>query len=406
MISNSSRITLPVCLCLTFYVFWQLAGSLYAANREVQVDDASGVATAVVVDDLALAHTTQLLPFDKQGRIASGRLDRQIAQLATNLAEALEAVGTNVTQIARLNVYLSPKVEPTDAEKLLLKHLFRQVHPAVTYVVTPLPRADALIGVDAIASVAESADSQVGLATDSPLATWLETPLASVLPRGRVVYISGMAENSDDLAAATAGTMKQLQGVLELLGIETKQVVHVKSFLKPMAEVATARKAIRQSFPAESMPPLSFVEWTNGLPIEIEMIAFLPGRAEPNGTVQLRWQPDEKRSPVYCRFAVVDSPTRVYVSGLRSREITNPEGQVRDIFAQLDGVLETTGSDMRQLAKATYYVADDEVSKALNDIRPEIYDPERPPAASKASIAGTGLAGRTITIDMIAVPGK
>jgi hypothetical protein len=54
--------------------------------------------------------------------------------------------------------------------------------------------------------------------------------------------------------------------------------------------------------------------------------------------------------------------------------------------------------------KATYYISTDEASAKLNQLRPRFYDPQRPPGASKAPVAGTGRAGKTITLDMIAVP--
>ena len=78
-------------------------------------------------------------------------------------------------------------------------------------------------------------------------------------------------------------------------------------------------------------------------------------------------------------------------------------GQVREIFQSLGSVLQKTGSDFEHLAKATYYVSDNEASNKLNDIRPEFYNPRRPPAASKAKVKGVGLPGRTVTLDMIAV---
>ena len=36
----------------------------------------------------------------------------------------------------------------------------------------------------------------------------------------------------------------------------------------------------------------------------------------------------------------------------------------------------------------------------------ESYDPSRPPAASKVMVHGVGMAQRTMTVDMIAVPAK
>jgi enamine deaminase RidA (YjgF/YER057c/UK114 family) len=69
-------------------------------------------------------------------------------------------------------------------------------------------------------------------------------------------------------------------------------------------------------------------------------------------------------------------------------------------------VLGQTGSDLRHLAKATYYVSDEQTSRALNELRPEYFEEGRAPAASKAMVSGTGMDGRAITMDMIAVPVK
>jgi hypothetical protein len=77
---------------------------------------------------------------------------------------------------------------------------------------------------------------------------------------------------------------------------------------------------------------------------------------------------------------------------------------VQQPFDRLKLLLEKTGSDFKHLAKATYYVTDDEVSKAHNEIRPKFYDPARPPAASKAVVVGTGTEGVRYVMDMIAVP--
>ena len=70
----------------------------------------------------------------------------------------------------------------------------------------------------------------------------------------------------------------------------------------------------------------------------------------------------------------------------------------------LGKLLTASGSDFKHLVKATYYVSAEDASKALNESRPEYYEPQRPPAASKAVVKGVGRKGRTLTMDMIAGP--
>ncbi|MYB54597.1 MAG: RidA family protein, partial [Acidobacteriia bacterium] len=109
---------------------------------------------------------------------------------------------------------------------------------------------------------------------------------------------------------------------------------------------------------------------------------------------------------VFSRIAQVFQPASIYVSTLNGRGSGSAEQQIRAMFADLAGILGQAGSDLDHLAKATYYVSDDSTSAALNQIRPEFYDPKSPPAASKASVRGTAVADRSLAVDMIAVPSE
>ena len=76
---------------------------------------------------------------------------------------------------------------------------------------------------------------------------------------------------------------------------------------------------------------------------------------------------------------------------------------MKDFFARLDRVLKRTNSDVQHLAKATYLVSDEDASKQLNIQRLKLYDPKRPPAASKAGVRATGEKDCGLVVDMIAV---
>ena len=116
--------------------------------------------------------------------------------------------------------------------------------------------------------------------------------------------------------------------------------------------------------------------------------------------------PEVFPSPSFTRAALVLTGRHFYISSLWAREDGDHETSGRDVFAQLKAVLAEAGSDMRHMAKATYYVSDDETSGVLNVLRPELFDPKRPPAASKATVHGVGRPGRTLSVDMIAVGTK
>jgi len=130
-----------------------------------------------------------------------------------------------------------------------------------------------------------------------------------------------------------------------------------------------------------------FVEWTMSGPIEIELVAAAPGTATAAGGVDYLTPPGMKASPVYSRVARINRGKHIFISGLCGMEAVDAEGQLRGIFAELGRLLKEAGSDFKHLVKATYYVADEPASKKLNEIRPEFYDPQRPPAARGAAIA-------------------
>jgi enamine deaminase RidA (YjgF/YER057c/UK114 family) len=155
-------------------------------------------------------------------------------------------------------------------------------------------------------------------------------------------------------------------------------------------------------FPEGETPPLVFVEWESSLPIEIELVAA-GGRAVPgNKPMDFITPEGMTASPVFCRVVRVNYGDLVFVSGLNGDDICKPNEQVNVIFQDLKKLVGEHRSDLRHLVKATYYVSENDVSTELNKLRPDYYDPARPPAASKAMVAGCG-DGSTITIDMIAV---
>jgi enamine deaminase RidA (YjgF/YER057c/UK114 family) len=232
-------------------------------------------------------------------------------------------------------------------------------------------------------------------------------PLA-VLPHGAKVYVSGDA-SSGDMATATANTMNSLSRTLEQLGLDRSHIVQLKCFLQPMSQVSVVEQELAKFFADTRLPPVILVEWTLSGPIEIELIAAAPADSRAaqlvaDDTVAYFTPAGVKASPVFSRVACINSPRTIYTAGLYSRTAGSGADEVRDVFAQLKSLVEQSGSDLRHLVKATYYVATNDASTQLGALRPDFYDPPRPPAASKAGVTATGMPGRNLMIDMIAVP--
>jgi enamine deaminase RidA (YjgF/YER057c/UK114 family) len=189
-----------------------------------------------------------------------------------------------------------------------------------------------------------------------------------------------------------------------------------------MSDSAVVEREVAAFFGERPVPPLVLVEWRSSptTPIEIELIAW-GGMNNSGDAVEYLTPPSMTASPIYSRVARIHHTQTIYVSGLVGAPDTNPkpergpsdidpnsasaaEREVKECFASLDRILKQAGSDFRHLVKATYYVSTDSASRKLNELRPNYYDPHRPPSASKAMVAGVGRLGLGLTMDMIAVP--
>jgi enamine deaminase RidA (YjgF/YER057c/UK114 family) len=388
--------------------FLWLGLAVLAAAAEltsVAPDPASGSSQAVIVERSPLVFTEQLMPRDAQGQIPDGA-DGQVRALLDRLKSTLSAAGSSLDRAAKLNFYVATdELSDRIRGELALRCRDAKLLPAVSFVQTRLPELKALVAVDAVACTDDAAVRQyVGrpAAAKSPF---------SILPQWPIVFISGDAKPGD-LPVATTATLESLAATCKSLStvrpIERDQIVQVKCFFQPMSRAAEVRRSIDAFFSPRPTPPVVMVEWTMKGPIEIECIADgTPGPLRINPGlwgVNFYTPPGMKPSPVFSRVALVNAPKLIFISGLYAADAGDGAAQVTSIFDQLGKLLPRAGSDFRHLAKATYYVSNEDASTQLNMLRPKYYDPARPPAASKAPVAGVAKLRRTITLDMIAVP--
>ncbi len=378
--------------------------ALGADPQYIEPNAQTGQSLAVRIDGGALVHTGQMLPLGSA--TAPTPPGDQVFQAFSKLRDALKAADAELADVVKLNVYVShPSVTPLVEQELKTRFGAPSL-PAVSFVQTKLPDPVAMVALDAVARSRRTEVSSVVL-IGSPEKD--QPAPAAILPAGGVVYISGQAEKGDgSLEDATRQTMAELFKTLEFLGSEANQVVQIKAFLTPMADSAAALKEMRAAFGEVPLPPVVLVEWESSLPIEIELVVAANGATAANPTaepLEFLTPPWMTASPVFCRVTRVNVPGRIYVSGLYGSNMNpNSSAEVREVFSILQRALNAAGSDLKHLAKGTYYVSDAAVSKAFNDVRPQFYDSARPPAASKAQVTGSGKPPRTLSVDMIAVP--
>jgi enamine deaminase RidA (YjgF/YER057c/UK114 family) len=379
------------------------------AARYVDPQRSDGSSAAVIVPDVPLVHTAQFLALDEKGEIqGKDRLDVQLESVLNSLDSALIAGKADFKNAVKINVVAADaRVAQKVREALSLKFSqSREAKPAVSYVTGILRHPDALVAMDAVVMWAPDRPTVVSRTRIPERKGNERLAHAATLPAGAKVYVSGQAEKGADLADMTRKTMESLAATLKHLGLGLKDVVQVKSFVGPVAAVADAEREIVEFFRDEALaPPLVFVEWTTAPSIEIELIASAAGAAfQQADAVEFITPQGMTASAVFSRVARMAPGPTIYFSSLYGKTSRDGDAEIREIFEQLGTLLDRTDSDVRHLVKATYYVTTDETSTKLNERRLKIYDPQRPPAASKAPVTGTGREGKTITIDMIAAP--
>jgi enamine deaminase RidA (YjgF/YER057c/UK114 family) len=354
---------LVILVAAAAHVTWPLA-----AAEPKYIFGSDGTTAAVIVEGRALAHSGQAF--------------------ATDCDELFHGLPPKYrSNIVKLNVY-AKDVGAADAARQSIKRQYPTNPPAAAFVVGQLADPKATLGMDMVYAV-------------PPDGEYSHTLRAN----GSRVYVSGQAEKGATPAEAARNTLASLKKTLAWLGCTPADVVQAKAFLKPITAANNVRTEFAALFEKGKAPPLIFVEWESSLPVEIELIANAPTPKDANPPpVEFLTPPRMTASPVYCRVARVNAPETIYINGLYSAKTERAgPGEVPDVFALLRDVLKKSDSDFRHLVKATYYVSANDVSTALNELRPKFYDPKRPPAASKAMVAGVGMKDRSFTMDMIAV---
>jgi enamine deaminase RidA (YjgF/YER057c/UK114 family) len=364
-----------------------------------------GASDAVIVDDIPLVHTTQFLPLDKSGNIVGAAdINAQINQVFLNISSSLKQAGSRTDQIVKLNIYIrNSSLIPAVTEQIN-KRFKSGKRPAISFVAGDLSHTDALISMDAIALSAKINTKGVNYLMSGNLSSAPGVARAAILPAGPVVYVSGQAVKGE-LAEATRGTLEQLEATLVSLGLEKRDIVQIKSFIRPMSDLKVVEEEFAKFFKGNTIPPMINVEWTSKDPvIEIELIASSPDTgSESDQQLDFITPPGMTASPVYCKVTRINYGQKVYISGLYGQVSGNADSDLVSIFTEMGTILKNTGSDFRHLVKATYYVSNDVHSAKLNEIRPKYYDPLRPPAASKAMVKDVGNPKAGISIDMIGV---
>jgi enamine deaminase RidA (YjgF/YER057c/UK114 family) len=290
--------------------------------------------------------------------------------------EALLAkVGGSRDSLVRLNLYAATPEAAAAARRVLGE----RVTCAVSSVVGTLPQPGTLVALDAVA---------VATADASP-----DAARVRLLKGGRAAYVSGMAADGEMNVAATL-TLEKLDGVLRHLKLARADVVHVKAFVRGggAEEVAAARAAIAKFFGDLRRRELRRMDDGRADRDRARRAGTRPnGGSAPRDVVTHLNPPPGKPSPLYSRVAVVHGGRPDLHLGVLAVAKPFDDARPRRGRPRRHARAGEEGRrDFEHLAKATYYPATRETAAALNKVRPEFFNPARPPAASKAPARATG----------------
>lgn len=376
-----------------------VSGATAAQIERIDADKSTGSSRAAIVDDLPLVHTRQILPFENDRPVAGNDARGQTEAVLHRLEEILRRTQSNLKDVVKLNVYLKNDALRSAAEQAMAVQ-FHDLGPAVTFVVSEAAEPGVAVTADAVA-LCRNSEEKAGFGT------FLRQGVAdcAVLPVGPKIFISGMAD-TNELVTATRRTLQKLMAAAAHLAVDTQDVVELKAFLQPISRADEVRSEIVTFFRGKA-PPISFVEWISAAPnppIEIELIAAgKPGVTNDHSSVSFLTPSGTISTRLFSRVARVNRGKLIYWSGLYGGATLSGTEQVTGLFHSLKPLLEKTGTDFEHLVKATYYVSDEEAGNALNVVRPKFFNPDRPPAASKAKLRSVAFPDHSICVDLIAV---
>jgi enamine deaminase RidA (YjgF/YER057c/UK114 family) len=373
-------------------------------RREIEPDARMGKASAVVVGDGPLVHTSGFFGCNPRGELVDSGIARQTEQVLANIEQALVAGGSNLALIVKLNLSVREPALCGEVQKILSRKFEGKPKPALTLVVSEQIKPGALVSGDAV-GLADAAQAGAGVRwlTSKQLYTGEGQTHVAVLPKGPRIYLSGKGGNGPT-RETTRKLLADIKTMMEFADVKPADVVQIRVFLNQMNETPVQADAMREFFGRPDYPPVTYLERAGDGAMEIEMVAAgRPNATRAAAQIEYLTPPKYKASPLFSQIARVNYGGLVYVSGLYGDSTRDPETQAKTIFDRMEVLVRAGGSDMRHLAKALYYITGKEGGVGMDKIRPKAFDPVRPPAASRNNLRHVGEPGGTMLVDMIAV---
>jgi enamine deaminase RidA (YjgF/YER057c/UK114 family) len=215
-------------------------------------------------------------------------------------------------------------------------------------------------------------------------------------PNGLVFLSAQMAASdgpTDPVEPLTAKALAGLRESLKNVGLEAADVARVTCYFSSLDSVAASRKLVEAEYPRAA---LNYVQPTRSAEHALaacEAVARAH-QAPPGGT--LRIAPEDGQSPA----AFIVAPQVVFTGTQNS--FGYQEQDTRLAFGRLQKALEQAGASLRDAAYVRYYPLSTGITAQIRKVRPEFFDPARPPAGTLVLVEGLTSMDAGFAVDVVA----
>ena len=366
-----------------------------------------GISQVVRVGDTV--YITGQGPVDmNQSVIEVGDADAQATDVYHSMGKALQAAGGDLNNLVKITAYITRPEYYSAVVRARERFLGPKPAASSTVIIPALSRPNMLIEIEAIAVVGATGATKESI--DPPQ---LHKPPghAHLVKVGNVVYISGLIgwrkggtlARADDAQAQAQALYDNMDICLEAAGATRNDIVKTTTFYTHPFYYESVRKA-RESYYGPNPPTSAAVVVTYlanpDAVLEIEAIAVL-------GEPKQHLNPETMNRPKGYTHIVKVGDT-AYIAGQIALDsqgdlvaMGDPEGQLRQVYANLEAALKAIGGTRNNMVKTTTYFTRTDYFASVGKARQEFYG-NAPPTSTAAITAGLAHPDWLVEIEAIA----
>ena len=344
--------------------------------------------------------------------VGVGDIDAQLDHVYGSIETALKEVGGGLDNLVKITAYTTRPEYYRGVVNARSRFLGAKPAASSTVIIPALGHPNILVEIEAVAVVGETGNLKESI--NPPEMTTPEHH-AMLVKVGDVVYICGLCGwdpagnivGIGDPAAQAEQLYKNMDICLNSVGASRQDVVKTTTFYTHPLYYDALRRG-REAYyqpnpPTSASVVVSYLANPNAV-LEIEAIAVIGGRKR-------HLNPDKMHVPTGFTN-VVQAGDMVYIAGQVGLDSNgaltskgDPDGQLRQLYANLDAALEAAGGTRSSMVKTTTYCTRPEYLPSVRRAREEFYG-DNPPTSSAVPVQGLVNPDMLVEIEGIAYVGR